>query len=311
MTVGYTDTPHNISEISPYVITEKEKIAAEIIGNPKCYFYDTCSFRRHANLNGEQAEYFLRYIKNQNSVVIITRCILMELASYSGVLNQEYIEYIKRINDFGITVLVIYEEDLFYVMEVCFSANATINDYLCWAVRTIKGPVSTITETLEKNDGIKNEVIKRKNFDNSGVYKHFFEAVRANKESGDNLGEELLAICLHILSHIPGENDGKFCVITDDKGAASKIDTMFKMTAKQHSGRTIGIFSTPKLVQVLYRENILQNSEHLKEILGAGSEGNIVVLGMLVYDIRGREISLSRDELADLIMQPNGISIFF
>ena len=74
------------------------------------------------------------------------------------------------------------------------------------------------------------------------------------------MGEELLAICLHILSHIPGENDGKFCVITDDKRAASKTDTMFKMTAKQHSGR---------------------------------------------------EIPLSRDELADLIMQPNGISIFF
>ena len=92
------------------------------------------------------------------------------------------------------------------------------------------------------------------------MYKRFFEAVRANKESGDNLGEEVLAICLHILSHIPGEDNGKFCVITDDKGAASKIDAMFKKTAKQH---------------------------------------------------RGREISLSRDELTDLIMQQNGIIFFF
>ncbi|MGN0396106.1 MAG: hypothetical protein ACI4EF_12150, partial [Coprococcus sp.] len=245
------------------------------------------------------------------SVVVITRCILMELASHSRVLNQEYVEYIKRINDFGITVLVIYEEDLFSIMEVCFSTNETINSYLCWAVRTIKGPVSTITETLKRNDSINNEVIKGKNLNNSGVYKHFFEAVRANKESGDNLGEEVLAICLHILSHIPGEDDGKFCVITDDKGTAGKIDAMFKKTAKQHSGKSIGIFSTPKLVQVLYRENILHDSEHLKEILASGTDGNIVVLGMLVYDIRGREISLSRDELADLIMQPNGINIFF
>lgn len=311
MAGSYTDNPHNISEITSYVTTEKEKIVAEIIGSLKCYFYDTCSFQRHANLDGAQAEYFLRYIKNQNSVVVITRCILMELASHSGVLNQEYIEYIKRINDFGITVLLIYEEDLFSVMEVCFSTNAAINDYLCWAVRTIKGPVSTITATLEKNAGINNEVIKGKNLDNSGVYKRFFEAVRENKELGDNLGEEVLAICLHILSHIPGEDNGKFCVITDDKGTASKIDAMFKKTAKQHSGKNIGIFSTPKLVQVLYRENILQDSEHLKEILGAGTDGNIVVHGMLVYDIRGREISLGRDELADLITQPNGINISF
>lgn len=311
MAGGYTDNPHNISEIASYVTIEKDKIVAEIIANSKCYFYDTCSFRRHANLDDAQVEYFLRYMKNQNSVVVITRCILMELASHSGVLNQEYIEYIKRITDFGITVLIIYEEDLFSVMEVCFSTNATINDYLCWAVRTIRRPVSTITEILEKNDNINNEVIKGRNLDNSGVYKRFFEAVRASKESGDNLGEEVLAICLHILSHIPGEDDGKFCVITDDKGAASKIDSMFKETAKQHSGKKIGIFSTPKLVQVLYRENILHDSEHLKEILGAGTDGNIIVLGMLVYDIRGREISLSRDELADLIMQPNGINIFF
>lgn len=222
MAVAYTDNPHNISEIASYVITEKNRIIAEIYEASKCYFYDTCSFRRHANLDDTHAEYLLRYINTQNGVVVITRCILMELASHSGILNQEYIEYIKRINDAGISILVIYEEDLFSVMEVCFGTNAAINAYLCWAVRTIKGPVSSISETLEKNANIKKEVINGKNLENSGVYKRFFEAVRANKETGDNLGEELLVICLHILSHIPGENDGKFCVITDDKGAAGK-----------------------------------------------------------------------------------------
>ena len=311
MAVGYTDNPHNMSEINSYVTTEKEKIVAEIYTKSKCYFYDTCSFLRHANLDDAYLEYFFKYIKSQNGVVIITRCILMELASHSGMLNMEYIEYIKRIKEAGITVLVIYEEDLFSVMEVCYSTNAVINDYLCWAVRNIMGPVSTITETLEKNDGINNVVVKGKNLDNSGVYKHFFEAVRSNKEFGDNLGEELLAICLYILSHIPGEDDGKYCVITEDKGAASKIDAMFKRTAKQHIRRDIGIFSTSKLVQVLYREGILVNGEHLKAILGTGTNGNIVVLGMCIYDIRAKEISLSKDDLADLIMQPNGIHIFF
>lgn len=65
------------------------------------------------------------------------------------------------------------------------------------------------------------------------------------------------------------------------------------------------------MVQVLYRENILLNGEHLKEIVGAGTNGNIIVLGMSIYDIRGKEMSLSKDDLADLIMQPNGINIFF
>ena len=43
------------------------------------------------------------------------------------------------------------------------------------------GPVSTITETLEKNAGINNEVIKGKNLENSGVYKRFFDYQNLNK----------------------------------------------------------------------------------------------------------------------------------
>lgn len=311
MAENYVETPYNMEEIISNVITEKEMIITKIIGSSKCYFYDTCSFRRHANLGYVQAEYLLNYIKNQNGIVIITRCILMELASYSGILNLEYILYIQHMKQFGISVLVMYEEDLFSVMELCFSTNAVINQYLCWAVRMIKSPVSTITETLEQNSSSYNEIIKGRNRDSSGVYKRFFEAVRKNKQSGDNLGEELISICLHILSYLPGEEDGKFCVITDDKGAAGKIDAMFQKTAKRYCGKKIGIFSTPKLVQILYRERILHDREHIKDILGAGTNGNIIVLGMLVYDIRSREISMKKEELTELIMQPNGIMIIF
>lgn len=311
MADGYTETPHNITEIMPYVITDKEAIVAEILGKQKCYFYDTCSFRRHANLKNHEAEYLLKYMKAQNGIVVITRCILMELASHRGVLIQEYIEYIRHISESGIRVLVIYEEDLFAVIEVCFSTNAAINSYLCWTVRTMKIPVSTISRTLEQSSSIYDEVIKGRNLDNGGVYRRFFEAVRGNKETGDNLGEELLAICLHILSYMPGEDDGKFCVITDDKEAGSKIDTLFKETSRYHRGKKIVIFSTPKLVQILHREKIIEDREHVKAILSTGTDGNIVVLGTLIYDIRNKDISISADELADLIIQPNGINIIF
>lgn len=104
-------------------------------------------------------------------------------------------------------------------------------------VRMIHSSVSPITETQGQNSRIWDEVIKGKNLNNQGVYKRFFEAVRGNKESGDNLGEELLTICLHILSYMPGEEEGKFCIITDDKGAASRIDTLFKKNSKAVSGK--------------------------------------------------------------------------
>lgn len=210
MAEGYTDTPLNMADITPYVIVDKGIISAKVLEKQKCFFYDACSFRRHANLNAKEADYLLKYIEIQNGIVVITRCILMELASRSGILNGEYVEYIKYINGFGIDVLVMYEEDLFSVMGIAFSANTAINGYLCWAVRMIKEPVSTITETLEKDSSIHDEVIKGKKLDRGDVYKHFFQAVRGNKEPGDNLGEELLAVCLHILSHMPGRKTGSF-----------------------------------------------------------------------------------------------------
>lgn len=311
MAEGYTDRPHNIGEIEPFIITDREQIIMKLFEKDKCYFYDTCSFRRHANLRAVDAKCFFKYIKDQNSLIIITRCVLMELASHSGTLNGEYNDYIKRMKEYGIDVLILYEEDIFEVLEMCFNTNAAINSYLCWTVRMMRIPVSTISETLEQNDTIKNMVVKGKNLDRRDVYRQFFQAVRNNKTSGDNLGEELLAICLHILSHLPGENDGKFCIITDDKGAAGKIHTLFHETARQHRGKRIIILSTPKLVQILKREDYIKTEEQIQAILETGTDGNIVVLGTLIYDIRSREISIGGAELAELVMEANGINIIF
>lgn len=311
MAEGYTDIPHNMSEILPYVIVDEEEIVKEILRRQKCCFYDTCSFQRHAKLDAKRAEYLLEYIKAQDGVIVVTSCILMELASHSGELKQEYIAYVRHIREFGISVVILYEEDLFSVMKAAFGTNAAVNSYLCWAVRMVKGPVSTITGTLEQNGGLCDAVIRGRNLEKRDVYKRFFEAVRANKESGDNLGEELLAVCLHILSHLPGEEDGKFCILTDDKGAAGKIDALFRETARQHKGRRIMLLSTPKFVQILHREAILEDRGDIEAILRTGTDGNIVVLGMRVYDIRRNEISTSSGELAGLILQPNGIHIIF
>jgi len=57
--------------------------------------------------------------------------------------------------------------------------------------------------------------------------------VRKNKETGDNLGEEMLAVCLQVLVKLP-EEEGKFCVITDDKGAAGKIDVSFRRVNRRY-----------------------------------------------------------------------------
>jgi hypothetical protein len=90
----------------------------------------------------------------------------------------------------------------------------------------VNHPVSTIAKTLLEDEGLRN-IVEEKSKNTQDFYTCFFSGVRKNKETGDNLGEEMLAVCLHVLVKLP-EEEGKFCVITDDKGAAGKIDAPFR-----------------------------------------------------------------------------------
>ena len=126
--------------------------------------------------------------------------------------------------------------------------------------------------------------------------------MRKKKETGDNLGEEMLAVCLHVLVKLP-EEEGKFCVITDDKGAAGKIDASFRRVNRRYRGQRVILFSTPKLMQALYNEGIATRAEELLPILHAGNNGIIKILGTEIYDIDNREITLDCAEAARKIVE--------
>lgn len=285
MTKGYSEVPENWGNIAPYV--NRSSLAQSIFLSKKCFFYDTCSFRYHANLKEQDAEKILEYIRQQDGIIVITRCILMELASQSHSLEECYVRYVKKIADHGIALYVIYEEELQDIMESCFASRQQVNNYLIWAIRMINSPVSTIVEEKSKNT--------------QDFYTRFFSGVRKNKETGDNLGEEMLAVCLHVLVKLP-EEEGKFCVITDDKGAAGKIDASFRRVNRRYRGKRVILFSTPKLVQALYNEGIATRAEELLPILHAGNNGTIKILGTEIYDIESREITLDCSEAARKIV---------
>ena len=290
----YMEIPYNWNDIKDLVETDTGEIISSIIASDKLFFYDTCSFRRHSNLSEKGKHFFVEYFKNKNGVIIITRCILMELASASGYINEEYTGYFNILHSAGIKICILNEERLFDILSECFSTNLKVNEYLVWAVRMIKTPISTITETLKNDAKLSREVLSGQNLNSSDIYTRFFSSVRNNKESADNLGEELIGICIHILSHLPGMRDGKICMITDDKGAAAKTDSLMKKTNLQYQGAKIIIFSTPKMVQYMYEEQMGLNITDLVEMLSQGVNGNMTC-----------------EELAYKIAEPNGINIVF
>ena len=312
MATAYTETPSNLSEIMPFIVTDIKVIKNLFYSADRVIFYDACSFQRHSHLANREKSILIRYYNAHATTVFITRCILMELASDRGILAEEFIEFIKVMSENEIKVVLFDEEYIYDILSECFSVNEKINAYLLWAVRMCKSPTSTITETLKENTKLMAEVLEGKNLQQSDVYDRFFTAVRGNKEHDDNLGEELIAICVHILSHLPGVYDGKLCVMTDDKGAVAKIDSVMKKTDVRNRGVKIALFSTPKLVQHMFQEQVEISEDEMVTILSQGASGKIVVMGITAYDFDvNRSISMTSRELAHKIMEPNGILIVF
>lgn len=189
MIKGYSEIPENWGNIAPYV--NRGSLVQSIFLSKKCFFYDACSFRYHANLKEQDAEKILEYIRQQDGIIVITRCILMELASQSHSLEECYVRYVKKIADYGIALYVIYEEELQDIMESCFASRQQVNNYLIWAIRMINSPVSTIAKTLLEDEGLRN-IVEEKSKNTQDFYTRFFSGVRKIRKQETTLGKKCL-----------------------------------------------------------------------------------------------------------------------
>ena len=50
----YKEVPDNWRELEPYV--SREGFIQDIFRKKKCFFYDACSFRYHANMDGKHCK---------------------------------------------------------------------------------------------------------------------------------------------------------------------------------------------------------------------------------------------------------------
>ena len=200
MATTYTESPSNFCEIESFVETEISEIKSIFFSTEKVFFYDACSFQRHSNLADKEKDILINYYCERGIAVFITRCILMELASNQHKLIEKYIAFIKSMNDAGVPVILYNEEFTYDILSECFSSNDKINEYLTWAVRMVKSPVSTIEETLKSDAKLYSEVIEGKTVKSSDLYKRFFTTVRGNKEHHDNLGGRInIHMCTYFI----------------------------------------------------------------------------------------------------------------
>lgn len=308
----YSEIPINFNDFKRLLLEDKDIIVEEFLSATHIVFYDTCSFRKHSNINISSSIFIIDYFLRHNAIVVVTRAILMELASTSGEINDIYITYLNQLVSSGIKVILFDEECVYDVLSECFSSNSSINNFLVWAVRNGKLPAGTTSKTLKNDSKLSEGVLQAKHHNKSDLYQRFFSKVRKNKECGDNLGEELIGICVSILSHMPGISDGKLIVLTEDKGAAGHLDATYKKTNPNFRGARYELMSTPKMVQCIFNEDVGITQKEMIDILAQGVEGNLVVMGTTACDLTvNPNISMKATDLVNKIMEPNGISIVF
>lgn len=309
MATSYTETPSNMADIMQYIMVDKSSCAQEIIMAKICFFYDTCAFRKHANL--QHPEPLFEFLKRKNGIIVITRTILMELASASKILNAEYIDYLKKMHQAGLKILVIYEEDIFNVLSQCFTSYAQINKYLDVAVKVSKSTTGTINNVYKSDIKLRTDIMSANNTDGT-LFERFFNTVRNSKESGDNLGEEMIAICIHMLSSIPEPHNYKYIVITEDKGAIRLINKIWKNILEYSTKNTVTAVTTVVLAQKIYQENLITTKAQVEEIVSAGSaDGMITIVASEEYDLAPQEKTMLFSEISDKIMTPNAIRIYY
>lgn len=312
MAITYTETPENFFEIESLMETKIEEKVTIFFSAKRVLFYDACSFQKHSGLPENERNILINYFKEREMVIFITRCIMMELASPQQRLTENQINFLREMKNSGIKIILLDEENIYEILSECFSTNEKINGYLRWAAGVAKSPISTITKTLKEDEKLASEVLEGKNLKSSDLCKRFFTAVRKNKEQDDNLGEELIVICVHILSQLPGMLNGKLCVLTDDKGTVGKISSVLRRTKPNYRGAEILLFSTPKLVQHMFQEHVRITEDEMVNLISQGVSGNIVVMGTTAFDLDVNEkISMTSRKLVQKIMEPHGISIIF
>lgn len=302
----YKDTPENFDDIEPYVSINSEEVVKRLIQSERCYFYDTCSFRNHMII--EQPESIFNYVKQTNGVIVITRCIIMELCSDDNKLWPAHIEYIKKMHQNGLYVIVIFEEDIMDVLNFCFIGVTTTNGMLSIAVKHAKSKMGTVERVLSTDPSLKKELLVDDTNSDKTLAKRFFEKVRLNKVSKDNLGEELISICVHMLSNIREDKANKYIVLTDDKGAITLLSKTMQNVEKYIGMKCIAGVTTAKLCWLIANTLHFSNKEQIENILGNPNE-DIKVYCSEEYELMPSEKTFKVSELAQKLIV-GGIKIY-
>lgn len=300
MTKSYVELPQNFNDIEKYLVVGTNEILSKIVCGKNYYFYDTCSVLNHSGANSR--EYIISYLKSKDTLIVITRTVLMELSS--GVDNKIHpvqINYLKEMYDSSLDIILIDEEIVLSCLtEVINITTLEANKLLGYAVKELSRAKGKIYELIHADPKKIISKLISPSPGNKELYADFFKYARSTKESKDNLGEELMFICFIILTKAMPL--GKCIFFSNDLKSMGTVIQLKDYIVKFHGKKEPYQLTTAALVYKMYKDNILKDRNKMIDILAIGPGQKVKIFYVGEDDISLQEASFSIEDLVDKII---------
>ena len=307
MAKTYREVPNNYNEIENYVIADVDQIKDLFFRHEWKVFYDTCSILHHSN--ADNCIQIIEFLFDLNPIIVITRTVLMELTSTTHSLHNTQIEYFKKMNDKKICVILINEEMSIEILKEALTLNGVdANKLLGYAVKEVSKTKTAVSNILDTFDSTIKSKLLSNHTGSDLLFESFFQYARSQKSEGDSLAEELILICVIILTKL---SIGKYILLSDDLVIRNNVISTMSYIKKHHDINAPIQITTSALVYKMYKSEYLTSSDEIGNILSASNSGNVKVYYTGEYDIEMRFDSFTKIDLINHIMTEDDFRIFY
>lgn len=307
MSKVYKEVPENFNDIASYLISDPDQILDLFFRHEKHFFYDTCSILHHSIASSN--DYIIDFFVNESPIIIITRTVLMELSSDNYMIDTVQIDYLRKIHEKGIPILLMNEELILPILKDALTITIEeANLLLGYGIKEVSKSKTAIHNVMTTIDGtMRSRILSTRPYDQS-LFECFFQYARSKKTEEDSLAEELMLIMIIVLTKIPL---GKYCLVSDDLKIRVNVISIRRYLEIQHNTKAPMQLTTFRLVYEMYKKQILTDGTEMLKIFSATSIGNIKVFCMGEEDIELLHKSYTKDELVNKILMEPSFSIAF
>jgi len=307
MAKKYQEVPSNFSSFESYMIYKKEDVVDAFIKAHQYFFYDTCSILHHSS--SAKRQNIINYLKSKVDIIIVTRTVLMELTANSFELHPVQIQYFKELKSSGLKVILLDEEVIYDCLKDALSISTEeANKLLGYAIKELSKSKTKINEIIESMNKTISSKFKGSNPGNKELFGTFFRYARSMKSEGDSIAEELILICIIVLTKIPV---GRYFLISDDMQIRSQVIRVNEYISKHHGRKEPSQLTTTSLIYKMYKDSVLSNRDDMIEIMKAAFKGNVNVFFVGEYDIEQRYESFKCEDLIDRILNEKDFRVIY